>query len=1241
MITQKWSLPLILNTILLVTVMSTPNLVWGQFLQLKFDHITSDDGLPHSTIHGIAKDKYGFMWFGTWSGLCRYDGYSLRVYRYDPQDAKSIINNRIHNILLDGNGDLWISTFDENYVCRYNYQTDNFDWVAQNTLSAEFLNKINRRAHKLSVNFSYKKTRWHLDEPTTSVVETHLPTGKQKFYQAAVTDPWGLNDGYISDIFLDEEHVLWLGTYGNGINRSYLEATPFHNIYRHPSKLNSLVENTIRSLAKDENGNLWAGTRSKGLTLITKEGKYHQFQHNPSNVHSLQNNYIKKVFCDSKGLIWIGSQTGVDYFDPSTQVMHRIDDSLIFNTAVFSIIEDEHTNLWFGSWNGLFKYIRRTGKLIHIVPGESLPYAHVWTIFQDSKDQLWVGTEGGGIAVFNKKGENELTRVKLLQHGRNGASSLSDNRVYSILEDSQNRIWIGTGNGLDLYEPKTGTIKHLSRISELWPKGTIAGILEDDIGYIWVSHKQGISRINKMDFSLRTFTKKDGLLNSEFIEGSAYKAHGENRLYYGGNKGITYFSPDSIKTNPSPPKIVFTELRILNEPIQVNQKLNGRVVLQEPLYLQKQLNLNHRDKTISIEFAGLHFANPGGNKYAYMLEGFDQDWIYTDATKRVASYSNLAPGEYTFKVLASNSDGVWTPRPTELKLHVAPAIWASSQAYALYMLIGLGLLYAFYHYITRYTKLKSRLNYEALLYAKDRELHNNKVQFFTNISHEIKTPLSLILSPIQQLKDWHRNIPEAQDQLMTMEKNGKRLLKTVNQLLDIRRFETGKEIFHGEQLDLIALASKIINSFSQEAKQKNVQLKLDVVSPTLSFFADADKIEKVLYNLLSNALKYTAAGKMIKLRARHNTTEVRIDVIDNGIGIDNEDLDLIFKPFLQGKTAVPGGSGLGLTYSQLLIEMHGGSIGAQSRRGTKGRNLTIFTITLPIQDTTPEEQMLANRTIEFPPQVTVHATPVDLRSKLPESTLLLVEDNQEMREYLANFFRKEHAVILACDGLEGLAQARKHVPDLIISDVMMPKLDGINFVRHVKTDLLLCHIPVILLTARTLVEYEVEGLQTGADDYIVKPFHLPILALKVRNQLLLRLRMQEKFKTQIYLEPSKLDIQSPDEVLMKNVMQFVESHLADSDLKIDKICTSLGLSRAQLYRKMKALTGYSMNDFIKEVRLKRAAQLLQSKNLTISETAYTVGFNDPEYFRKSFKQKFGVSPSAFARQYNKTAPDPN
>lgn len=1211
----------------------------AQFLQLKFDHITSEDGLPQSTIHGITKDKYGFMWFGTWSGLCRYDGYKIRVYRYDAANPRSLNNNRVHNILTDDQGDLWIATFDEAFLCRYNYETDDFDRLPVADCPTELTHKINRRNHRLQLSYTYQQTRWHLDNIATALVETHIPSGAEKRYSVDAGNPWSINDAYISDFYVDNQHVIWLGTYSNGINRAYLNASPFYYLYHQPEQKNSLAENIVRSIAEDKEGNLWAGTRSKGVTLVKKNGSFKQFRHDPASVYSIQSNYIKKVFCDSRGYTWIGSQNGLARFDPVRGVMERIGDSTILNTGVYGMAEDNDGDIWLATWNGISKYNHQKNKIETLNLSDVLTEEHVWSILIDSKGQIWAGTEGGGVFVFNENKNGQLILIRTLQHTNKERVSLSDNRIYSIFEDSEKRIWIGTGNGLDCYDPRTEEIKQLSPRGDLWPKGTIAGVTEDKKGFIWASHKRGISRIDKRTLDIRTFSKQDGLQSNEFADGAVYRSTRNNLLYFGSNKGINYFCPDSIRVNEIAPKVVLTELRILNQAVEVNQQINGRVVLERPLYLCPSIKLTHADKSISIEFAALHFVNPAGNQYAYMLEGFDKDWIHGDANQRIASYSNLAPGNYTFKVKASNSDGIWTTTPTELSIFVAAAWWASTGAYAIYSCIFFLLLYAFFYYITRYTQLKSKLNYEAILHEKERELHESKMQFFTNISHEIKTPLTLILSPIQQLKNWGQQNLEVQEQLEVMESNGRHLLKTVNQLLDIRRFETGHEVLSVEKVDLFSLTKKVVNSFSQQARQKKVRLKLVCSEPSAYALFDPDKIEKVLYNLLSNALKFTENAGMVKVRIRRKQTHFQLDVIDNGKGIPPEDLDRIFKPFLQGQSTVPGGTGLGLSYSKVLVEMHGGQLTVESRANTKRNKLTIFRVTLPIEEAAPRvtdtENRGAHQDTEQRPEATglETATLASLPSLPRKCTLLLVEDNDQMRNYLMKFFRRDYDILAAENGEKGLLLARKHVPDLILSDVMMPQVDGISFTRQVKSDVLLRHIPVILLTARTLVEYEVKGLETGADDYMVKPFHLPVLSLKVRNLLLTRFHMQEKFQQHVRIEPTKIDPQSPDEALLQKVLVYIEEHLQDSDLKMEDIGQAVGLSRAQLYRKMKAITGYTMNDLVKEIRLKRAQQLLQDNKFQVREIAYMVGFNDPDYFRKSFKTKTGLSPTAYAKRH--------
>jgi len=1226
--------------IILWLLLFSTHLGYGQFLSLKFEHITSENGLPHSTIHGITKDKYGFMWFGTWSGLCRYDGYRIRTYRSNPNDSTSLSNNRIHNILTDQQGNLWVLTFNEEVLARYNYASDNFDRIPQEDVPEEIANKIPRRPHKLTVNYTFQQHRWHLNDYTNAVIETYLPTGQSKAYAYDPLNPWSINDTYVSDIYLDDQQILWLGTYNHGINKADLNANPFHYLYHHPNNPNSIIEDNIRSICEDKEGNLWIATRSKGISVLQKNGQYRHFQHHPEDTFSLRSDYIKKIFCDSQGYIWIGTQKGVDRYNPIRQRIERMDIPILENIATYAFAEDKQNNIWIGSWEGLVKFDRKQRRFLPIDPAKTLPHKHIWCLLIDSRQQLWVGTEGGGIAVLKEVDGQHLQIRKHLGTTHQDSLLLSDNRVYSIFEDKQHTFWIGTGNGLDRYTKQAKAVVHLSQDSAGWPKGTIGGIIEDNQGYIWISHKQGISRIDKRHFNIRTFGRQDGLQSSELSEGAVYKSPRTQYLYFGGNRGLNYFSPDSIRMNRIPPKVVLTELRVLNTPIEVNQPFNGRVILHHPLYLSPSLHLIYEDKSISLEFAALHYVNPSRNKYAYMLVGFDQDWIYTDASKRVATYSNLASGEYTFKVKAANSDGVWSTVPTSIQIFVAPPFWASKGAYVGYVLLFLFLLYIFYYYITRFARLQSKLAYEALLHKKENELHENKIQFFTNISHEIKTPLTLILSPIQQLRARLGSDSPAQEQLLTMEKNGNRLLKTVNQLLDIRRFETGHEKMHMEQVDIIALAKKVVDSFAQEARQKRIRLKLASSTTAIYLSLDTDKIEKVLYNLLSNAFKFTYSGGFIKVRiSQHPDGFVQLDVLDNGSGIRQEDLNRIFQPFLQGSTTAAGGTGLGLTYSKSLIEMHRGSISVQSR-AQGSLKLTIFRVRLPLQapqrgDTEPalKSADLSDQAIDNVSHASNHPTRVEDPPLPRKCTLLLVEDNAEMRGYLANFLCKDYHIYEAENGEIGLQLAREHVPDLIISDVMMPFVDGISFTRLVKADTLLRHIPIILLTARTLIEYEIEGLAIGADDYIVKPFHLQVLALKIHNLLLRFFQMQEKFKQKISMEPSAIQLESPDELLLQKVLSYVENHIAESDLKIDQICTSIGLSRAQLYRKMKALTGSSMADLIKEIRLKRAQQLLSDKKFQVNEVAYMVGFTDPDYFRKCFKAAYDISPSAYSKNH--------
>jgi len=1212
------------------------SLSYGQSPDLKFDHLTTENGLPQNTIHGIAKDKYGFMWFGTWSGLCRYDGYNFKIYRHQPGNNRSINNSRIHNIISDSAQNLWIQTFDESVACRYNYETDDFDRFPASRVSPSLMKLLNRRDHYSNIAFSFKQFRWTMDIRTNSLVQTYLPTGEKGYYTPNSADRWSLNDSYVTDIYLDNQNIFWVGTYSNGINKANLNRKPFQYFYHDPDNKKTIIDNNVRSICEDRQGNLWIGTRDKGITVLSKANSFRNFQSSESDPNTINSDQIKKIFCDSRGLVWIGTKKGLDRYDPFTNRLNHYEKLGLKNISVYGIIEDRKKNIWIASWQGLYKFEAGTDSLVHYEPSGLLKHKHVMVIMEDSTGNLWAGTEGGGITILKETGQGDLKIADNLQHADNVPNTVSDNRIYSIHEDEQHFVWIGTGNGLDRFDPRSHQFRHFTVSANGLASATICGILEDKNGFIWVSHKKGISRINTTTFEIRNYSIQDGLQVNEFSDGAVFKSPSTGMMYFGGNNGYNTFYPDSIKTDRSLPRVVLTELQVLNKPITVNDTVNGRILLHKPLYLTSEISLNYQDKSIAVEFAGLHYANPSGNKYAYMLEGFDKDWIYTDATNRIATYSNLSRGNYTFKVKASNSDGIWNTVPTTLQIVVLPPWWTSTVAFIFYAFIFIGVLYAFYYYSLRYARLKNKLDYEHLLHEKQLEMRQSKIEFFTNISHEIKTPLSLILAPIERLLAEGKDNPRIAGQLHTMKSSGDRLLKLINQLLDIRRFETGNDKLRLQEDDLVSFVKRIVDSFAPLAAEKNILLEFNTTVSILATSFDPDKIEKVLYNLLSNAFKFTPQEGKINVFLRYTQeaadNHVLIKVIDNGAGIPKNELETIFKPFEQASTNKAGGTGLGLAYAKALVALHGGTIYAESANDDNGQHQTCFTVKLPVNlkaslnGTAADisEDIIAEDTIP------VLADAIKIDGKAP--TLLLVEDSFELRKYLREYFAAFYRVLEAENGADGLVLADEYTPDLVISDMMMPEMDGLELCRRLKSGTMTSHIPVILLTARTPVEYQIEGIETGADDYMTKPFNLQLLSTKVNNLLITRIKLREKYKSGINIHPSATTPESPDDKLLRKVIEMVEKNIADPELDVGSIGDHIGLSRTQLYRKMKALTGLSMGEVIKDIRLKYATQLLTGKKFNVNEVAYMVGFIDTHYFRKCFKARFGLTPSDYTKK---------
>ncbi|WP_207422750.1 hybrid sensor histidine kinase/response regulator transcription factor [Desertivirga brevis] len=1228
-----------------------PKSSFCQSRDLKFEHISSQDGLAQNTIHGIIKDKYGFMWFGTWDGLCRYDGYSFKTYTYDPRDNKSINNNRIHNIVLDQDQNIWIRTFDNDELCRYNYEHDNFERIPRTKIPLAFEKLTERRRHVETVNIGFKGVKWHIDTRTNSLIETNVNTRQKTAYQQSVENPWSLSDSYVTDIYKDDHNIFWAGTYSNGINKANLNLKPFEHYYHNPLNTRSIIDNNVRAICEDKAGNLWIGTRDKGVTVMQGQ----QFRHIVKDGRkTINDNQIRSIFCDSRGLIWIGTKAGLNSYDPSTNTFRDYSVDGLKEISVFGITEDRDKNMWFATWNGVYVFDHLKNKLVHLDIAESLVDKFSRVIMQDSKGQVWIGAEGngglrGGITVLKQVNKAPgYIAVKHFFHNRQ-SNSLSDNRIFSIYEDRKGIVWIGTGNGLDRYDPSKNQFTNLSSTGR-FPRSSIAAITEDEKGNLWISHKKGISKLNTKDFKVQNYTLQDGLQSNEFSDGAVYKSESLRKLFFGGNNGFNVFYPDSILPEKTLPAAVLTELQILHQRVGINEKVNGRVVLFKPLYLTRNIELNSGDKSIAIEFSGLHYSNPKGNKYAFKLEGFDKDWLQTDASRRIATYSNLEPGNYIFKVISSNSDGVWNTKPATLHIKVLPPFWASTWAYLLYGSLVVAGAFTYHYYATKFTRLQSKLAYEVLIREKENELHQNKLEFFTNISHEIKTPLTLILAPIERLLALLGENRIIRTQLTTMQASGDRLLKLVNELLDFRKLEAGSSQLELKKVDLVHFLTGVVSAFKPLANIKNVKLISSYKPGQFTCPVDEDKLEKIISNLLSNALRFTPVSGTIRIsfeldqdKDGHPACAV-IKVINNGICIPEEELELIFRPFRQASGNRQGGTGLGLAYSKSLVELHGGSIRAASSRLNKNYGETCFTVELPVnlgtgaEDTVEQNELLLDD-IDLPNFPGISAS---IRTQLkitPDCplvdgllpTILLVEDNIELRSYLKEFFLPAYSVLEAENGVEGLKLAYQELPDLIVSDIMMMEMDGFEFCKRIKSDARLAHIPVVLLTAKSPLEDKIEGIELGADDYITKPFSLGLLGARVKSLLIARNQLKEKYRIAAALKPAINIPTSPDEKLLMKVKQLIEEHLQNSELSVEDVCNAAGMGRTQLYAKIKALTGLSIAELIKEMRLERSKQLLKDRKFNVSEVAFMVGFSEVYYFRKCFKAEFGITPSEYIK----------
>lgn len=1048
----------------------------------------------------------------------------------------------------------------------------------------------------------------------------------------------------INCIYPDNTGIIWIGTYKNGI--SYYSESIYKFGIEHLNYFKK-VDNfkpDVNSIIKDDKGSIWVGTNGSGLVrLDTRDESYPIYNHYSSGNSSLTDNVIVSLCAAKNGKLWIGTYlSGMDCFDGKEFIHYRHDPNdpnSLANDNVWAIVEDGSGMIWIGTLgSGLQKFNpnNRQFTTFNNSTQQQLSSEYISSLFLGKNDKLILGT-AIGITIFDIQTEHS----EILMGNRKGNQSFTNLNVNQVYEDSRGLIWVGTREGLNIWDPKQDKITQLYKSDGL-TDNVISGIIEDNQHNMWITTSNGVSNIivhtdSKTDeyhLSFVNYSEVDGLQSHEFNLRSVFKSS-DGEILLGGTNGFNIFNPENIRYNTSQPKVLFTGLKLFNEDVLVGVEYNGNKILSSELNRVKEVTFKYGQNVFSVEFSAMNYVLPEKTTYAYMLEGFNTDWLLTDHGVHSVTYTNLTPGKYTLRVKAANSDGFWSEESTALQIRIKPPFWLSAGAYIFYAFLLISILLLARYMIIKNEQQKFKMKQIELEAQRKHEMDEMKLRFFTNVSHELRTPLTLIISPLENMMksiaDDHQK-----HQLSLIHKNAIRLLNMVNQLLDFRKSDVNEHSLNLSYGDIISFLKNSFTYFTEYAEKKNIRLTFFSSVDELRMVFDEDKMRKIMMNLLSNAIKFTekngTVDVLVKLLPKNGETDpeqIEIRIIDTGIGIKDDEKKRIFERFYQGKTKNEDfpGSGIGLHIVKEFVSICKGTIHVYDN-APKG---SMFILQFPVDrlkyivsqsEVTKEEQ------IENPGDVVSNGENDEAPGR-NETRILLVDDNDDFRYFMKDTLKKEFSLLEASNGKEAWEKILESSPDIIISDVMMPEMDGYELCEKVKNDVRTSHIPLILLTAHTAQEQELRGLETGADDYITKPFNFDILLLRINKILELRSYRQNRFKNQIEIEPAEITITPLDEKLIKNAIKLVEDNIDDSEFSVERLSKDLGISRVHLYKKMMSVTGKSPIEFIRIIRLKRAAQLLRESQLNISEIAYQVGFNNPKSFSKYFKEEFDVLPSQY------------
>lgn len=1203
-------------------------------------------GLPYYDVKTIFEDRDKTLWIGTTVGITRIiraGGGKFEEKHYFLERNDSLWHhstNWVNSIAEDKDGRLWIGTEKKGIAVFDKQKGKVVTWEPIKSLDTE----------SLSVRTIKPDNQGNFWVGCMSGLFIVSQDGQRFTRHTNAPEQTGsLSDNSVRSVFLNREGTFWVGTYYGGVN--------YHNTLSGQFGSLRLVDQHGRKpfkiaapMVAATEGNLWLGTDDNGLFLVDKHQKVvrHYQDHGPRD-QRLSNEKIKCLLNDGDNGLWIGTIKGLNYLNIRenriAQYLNVPDDATsIPDDRIYDLVRDAEGHLWIATYHGglcRFDPVSKKFTQYKFADGSTagLLSNSATSLLLDSKKRIWIGTTKGLAQKLNDK-DGFVHYI----HSSKSPESISGNYVTTLFEDAKKRIWIGTrGTGLNLFNPDKGTFKHYDENSGL-PGKTIQGIREDARGHLWISTENGLSRFDTGKGTFINYDKNDGLVCKEFISNSIFR-NGDGMLYFGGFNGIAAFHPDSIRSNPHIPALVFTGLKLFNKNVVAG---SDNEVLANSVSYTDHITLNHRQNVFSIEFAALNYIDALKNRYAYQLLGFDSEWNVVN--EPVATYMNLEPGEYTLLVKGANNNGLWNSSPLQLKITVLAPPWKTNWAYLAYTIIFLALLYTWARFNKIRVQLAHELQLEHLEKTRRNELHQTKINFFTNIIHEIRTPLTLIMGPMGELAEGFGENPVVRKQLNVMKESTNRLLRLVEQLLDFQKHEIGNVCLKVQKHDLNGWLQKTSDSFHSFAALRGIRLHFEPAPDSPGLWFDSGEMEKVFHNLLANAVKFTPAGGQIRISTR--VTDDRpamrqIIVEDDGIGIAADDLDKVFHRFYQADN--PGrhesGFGIGLALSKNIVELHHGTILAESRESVGGMGgFTRFIISLPMgSGVYAQEEIAVNGSESKLPGKSDHSLPDGpplrtgqqagatgkRKTDSHKPLVMIVEDQDDLRAYLKDLLLTQYQVVEAQNGSAAWDEATRILPDLVISDVAMPVMDGVAFTRLLKKDQRTSHIPVILLTARDTVAHQVTGLETGADDYLTKPFYPKLLLTRVQNLLRSREELKEKFKHKISMEPVVQQIAHPDELFLNRLMALIEDNLGNPDFNLAEMVSEIGMSRPVLFRKIKMLTGYSIMDLVRSVRLKKAEILLQQKKMSISEVAFTVGFSDPKHFSKTFRSQFGKSPSAY------------